>query len=64
MSRILSLEYNLQSWQLCIYVFIVGVLFLSVWNVIVFLALGSKDGSIIWHIKTKVVNYCSSNLTK
>lgn len=54
MSRILSLEYILQSWQLCIYVFIVGVLLLSVWNVIiVFLALGSKDGSIIWHIKTK-----------
>lgn len=54
MSRILSLEYILQSWQLCIYVFIVGVLLLNVWNVIiVFLAVGSKDRSTVWHIKAK-----------
>ena len=42
------------SWQLFIYVCIVSVILLNVWNEIVdFLALGSKDGNAIWYIKAE-----------
>lgn len=54
MSSILSLEFILQSWQLYIFVCVVSVILLKVWNEIVdFLALGSKDGNAIWYIKAE-----------